>query len=186
MDTLTALTSRVSAPRLEQPGPSADQLQQLLKAALRAPDHGLLRPWRFIVLAGDQRERLGEIMERRLLREQPDADQAARDKARGKARRAPTIVIAAADITEGHKVPTWEQAMAVGAAVENMMVAAHALGIGAMWRTGAMANDPVVKRELGFQDKDRIVAFLYLGTPSGSVKAVPDEDVNRYLRDLPR
>ena len=61
MDTLTALTTRVSAPRLEAPGPSDEQLDMLLRAAIRAPDHGLLRPWRFIVLQGRQRERLGMV-----------------------------------------------------------------------------------------------------------------------------
>lgn len=186
MDTLTALTHRVSVPRLTEPGPRADQLQHLLRAALRAPDHGLLRPWRFIVLDGALRERLGDIMERHLLREQPDADAATRDKARNKALRAPTVIIAVAEITVGHKVPAWEQVLAVGAAVQNMMIAAHALGVGAMWRTGAIANDATAKRELGFSDKDQVVAFLYLGTPAGSVKAIPEEAVETYLRELPQ
>ena len=71
MDTLTALNTRVSVARLTEPGPSADQVRQLLAAAIRAPDHGMLRPWRFLVLEGEERERLGDIMEWRLLRRQP-------------------------------------------------------------------------------------------------------------------
>ena len=117
MDTLTALNTRVSVARLTEPGPSADQVRQLLAAAIRAPDHGMLRPWRFLVLEGEERERLGDIMEWRLLRRQPEADQCARDNIRNKALRAPTIIVAVAEITEGHKVPAWEQVLAVGAAV---------------------------------------------------------------------
>lgn len=88
MDTITALTTRVSSPRLDQPGPSDEQLDLLLRAAIRAPDHGLLRPWRFIVLEGEQRERLGDIMEAQLLEEQPEADKRSREIARNKALRA--------------------------------------------------------------------------------------------------
>ena len=105
MDTITALTTRVSSPRLDQPGPSDEQLDLLLRAAIRAPDHGLLRPWRFIVLEGEQRERLGDIMEAQLLEEQPEADTRSREIARSKAMRAPTIIVAVAEVTENHKIP---------------------------------------------------------------------------------
>jgi nitroreductase len=186
MDTLTALTTRVSVPRLTEPGPNAAQVHQLLEAALRAPDHGRLRPWRFIVLQGPQREGLADIMEQQARERQPEADRCALDSARNKALRAPTVIIAVADITEDHKIPAWEQVLAVGAAVQNMMIAAHALGIGAMWRTGTMADDPAVKRRLGFTDKDQVVAFLYLGTPAGRLKPLPEDSVATYLRDLPR
>lgn len=186
MDTLTALTTRVSMPRLTEPGPSPEQVRQLLEAALRAPDHGWLRPWRFIVLEGEQREGLADIMEQQARARWPEADRAALEHARGKALRAPTVIIAVAEITEHHKVPAWEQVVAVGAAVQNMMVAAHALGIGAMWRTGALANEAAVKLRLGFADKDQVVAFLYLGTPVIPPKPLPDEQVATYLRDLPR
>jgi len=186
MDTLTALTTRVSVARLTEPGPSDGQIRRLLQAAIRAPDHGMIRPWRFLVLQGEAREQLADIMEWRLLRRQPDADQCARDNIRNKALRAPTIIVAVAEIAEGHKIPAWEQVLAVGAAVQNIMVAAHAQGIGAMWRTGDLANDDTVKARLGFADKDQVVGFVYLGTPAGTVKAVPDENPETFLRQLPR
>ncbi|GAA5136462.1 nitroreductase family protein [Alloalcanivorax gelatiniphagus] len=186
MDTLTALTHRVSVPRLTEPGPTPDQLRQLLAAAIRAPDHGMLRPWRFIVLQGEQRERLADVMEWRLLKRQPDADPNARENLRGKALRAPTVIVAVAEITENHKIPAWEQVLAVGAAVQNIMVAAHALGLGAMWRTGDLANDPDVKPRLGFADKDQVVGFVYLGTPAVEPKSLPDETPDQFLRELPR
>lgn len=185
MDTITALTTRVSSPRLQEPGPSDEQLDLLLRAAIRAPDHGLLRPWRFIVLNGDQRERLSDIMEAQLLQEQPEADKRSRENARSKALRAPTIVVAVAEITENHKIPEWEQTLAVGAAVQNMMLAAYELGIGAMWRTGALANSDQAKSMLGFAAKDQVVAYLYLGTPASSLKSLPDESPADFIRELP-
>ncbi|QJX03191.1 nitroreductase [Alcanivorax sp. IO_7] len=186
MDTLTALTQRVSVPRLTDPGPSDDQLRRLLEAAIRAPDHGMLRPWRFIVLRGEERQRLADIMEWRLLKRQPDADQGARDNIRGKALRAPVIIVAVAEVTENHKVPVWEQVLAVGAAVQNIMIAAHAMDLGAMWRTGDLANDESVKARLGFADKDQVVGFVYLGTPAAPSKSLPDETPDVFLRELPR
>ena len=185
MDTITALTTRVSSPRLDQPGPSDEQLDLLLRAAIRAPDHGLLRPWRFIVLEGEQRERLGDIMEAQLLEEQPEADTRSREIARSKAMRTPTIIVAVAEVTENHKIPVWEQVLAVGAAVQNMMVAAYELNLGAMWRTGAMANSDLAKRMLGFAPKDQVVAYLYLGTPLGNLKSLPDESPADFIRTLP-
>lgn len=185
MDTITALTTRVSSPRLQEPGPSDDQLDMLLRAAIRAPDHGLLRPWRFLVLNGDQRERLGDIMEAQLLEEQPEADRRSREIARNKALRAPTIIVVVAEITENHKIPAWEQMLAVGAAVQNMMLAAYELGIGAMWRTGAMANSDLAKKKLGFEPKDQVIAYLYLGTPASSLKSLPDDSPADFIRELP-
>ncbi|MEQ3635941.1 nitroreductase [Alcanivorax sp.] len=185
MDTLTALTTRVSAPRLQDPGPSDEQIDMLLRAAIRAPDHGLLRPWRFIVLQGRQREQLGDIMIANLLELQPDADRRAQDKARSKALRAPTIIVAVAEVTEGHKVPAWEQVLAVGAAVQNMMLAAYEQGIGAMWRTGALANSNLAKEKLGFAPKDQVVAYLYLGAPASGLKSLPDDTPADFIRELP-
>lgn len=186
MDAISALQNRVSAPRLEAPGPDEEQLRSLLQAALRAPDHGLLRPWRFLVLEGDQRARLGEIFERALLADQPDAGETARQKARQAPLRAPVVIVAVAEVwRDNPKIPPMEQIMSTAAAVENMMVAAHALGLGAMWRTGAWARDPHVKTGLGFSDKDEIVAFLYLGTPAGTLKELPRDDIQDYLRELP-
>jgi len=162
-----------------------EQLDLLLRAAIRAPDHGLLRPWRFIVLQGEQRERLGDIMEAQLLEEQPEADKRSREIARNKALRAPTIIVAVAEVTENHKIPVWEQVLAVGAAVQNMMVASYELGLGAMWRTGAIANSDQAKRMLGFAPKDQVVAYLYLGTPVGSLKSLPDDSPEDFIRTLP-
>lgn len=185
MDAITALHTRLSVPGLAEPGPSPEQLDCLLRAALRAPDHGIVRPWRFMVLAGRQRERLGEIFADAQLADDPATDPAILDKMRRNPLRAPTILVVVAETDPDNRVPVIEQVMAVAAATQNIMVAAHALGIGAMWRTGRMAEHALVKRALGFADKDEIVAYVYLGTPSGTRKLLPDEDPATYLRALP-
>lgn len=185
MDVISALHGRVSIAVLGEPAPDAGQRDTMLRAAMRAPDHGVLRPWRFLMIEGDARARLGDIFVEARLQDEPLAETAAIEKLRMKPFRAPLILVAVAETDPHHKVPVVEQVVATGAAVENIMVAAHAMGIGAMWRTGGMAHHPHVKRALGFAEKDEIVGFIYLGTPAGSIKRVPDEDPQRYVRDFP-
>ncbi|MBQ0753850.1 MAG: nitroreductase [Gammaproteobacteria bacterium] len=185
MDAITALHTRLSTPRLTDPGPSQDDLACLLRAAMRAPDHGILRPWRFVILEGDQRKLLGEIFAAAQLVDDPESEPAVLDKVRSNPLRAPTVMVVVAETDVGNRVPVVEQVMAVAAATQNMMVAAHAMGIGAMWRTGRMASHDLVKERLGFASKDEVVAYLYLGTPTGSCKALPDESYEPYLRELP-
>ena len=163
MDTLTAITTRRSAGKLGAPGPTRSQLADILDAGTRAPDHGRLSPWRFIVLEGKARERLGAAMAALKKRNKPEAGEAELQSERAKADRAPVIVAVAARPTLG-KIPEVEQLLTVGASVQNMWLAAHALGLGAMWKTGEAAYDDAVKAELGFEPGDKIVAFLYLGT----------------------
>lgn len=185
MDAITALHTRLSTPRLTGPAPTAEQLDTLLRAALRAPDHGIVRPWRFLLLEGAERERLGEIFVAAHLSDDPQAEPAVLDKMRSNPMRAPTIVVVVAETDLDNRVSAMEQVMAVVAATQNMMIAAHALGVGAMWRTGRMAEHPMVKAQLGFSDKDEIVAYLYLGTPTGTRKLLPDESPETYMRTLP-
>ena len=177
MDTLTALNTRVSVARLTEPGPSADQVRQLLAAAIRAPDHGMLRPWRFLVLEGEERERLGDIMEWRLLRRQPEADQCARDNIRNKALRAPTIIVAVAEITEGHKVPAWEQVLAVGAAVQNIMVAARGRGLDTCPQAAFTPFHRVIRDQLAMPANEILVCGMALGY------ADPDAVENRLTTE---
>jgi nitroreductase len=161
---LTGMDTRSSAVRLVEPGPGRAELRRILAAGVRAPDHGRLQPWRFRVLEGDARRVLGEALEDFARRSNPVATTEQLAAARGKALRAPTVIVVSARITYGHKVPGIEQQLAVAAAVQNMLLAAHALAFGAVWKTGAAAYDAGVKRLLGLEPDDHIVAFLYLGT----------------------
>ena len=169
MDALTALTSRASAKALLDPAPDDAALKRMIEAAVAAPDHGRLRPWHFIAVRGEARHRLGDVLARALRTREPDAPEALIEKERGKPLRAPLIVVAAAKLVPQHKIPTVEQIVAVGAAAENLIVAAHAMGYGAMWRTGAPAYDVNVKRALGLGVDDRIVGFLYIGRPDAAL-----------------
>lgn len=147
MDVLTALHNRVSCALLTEPGPSAEQLEIMLKAAVRAPDHANLRPWRFLLIEGAAREQLGEVLVQAALTDTPDSAPEALDKVRRKTLRAPTIVVVVAKLTEHPKVPEIEQIITAGAAATNLVTAAFALGVGAYWRTGAPPIIQLLKKD---------------------------------------
>jgi len=182
MDLLEGIESRTSALKMGAPGPTREHVEAIIRAGTRAPDHGRLRPWRFVVLEGDARMKLGEAMAAMLRAKFPEAPAAQLDLERGKPLRAPTIIVVAAKIMKG-KIPEIEQVMAVGAAVQNMLLAAHALGYGAMWKTGAAAYDANVKTLLGLAPEDHIVSLLYLGTVTtpGPLVRAPIESVVSWL-----
>lgn len=177
LDAIEALTTRASPTGLVAPAPDGDALQHMLSAAVRAPDHGRLRPWRFIIVEGAAREALGGVLADALRAREPDVADAALTKERAKPLRAPLIVIVAAKLREHRGVPAVEQIVAAGAATQNMLIAAHALGFGGFWRTGAAAYDERVKRALGLAAEDAIVGFVYLGTPSTAPPPLPVSDV---------
>lgn len=160
-----AIMSRSSATRLAGPTPSQEDLEKILLAADRAPDHGRIRPWRVITVSEDRIAAFGELLASTLKRRRSDATEGDLERERAKAARAPMILVVSAAINRESKVPDIEQVLAVGAAVQNMFLMAHALGYGAMWKTGDPAYDAGLKRDLGIGEEDAIVAFLYLGTP---------------------
>jgi nitroreductase len=164
MNLFTAIDTRSSSIKLVAPGPSHEDLDRILLAGTRAPDHGKLAPWRFVVLEGAARAVLGNAMAEALRAGRPDCTEAHLAAEREKPLRAPTIIAVAAHLVRLHKVPEIEQLQAVAAAVQNMFLAAHALGHGAMWKTGVATRATQVKEALGFTPDDEIVAFLYLGT----------------------
>ncbi|HEY7890563.1 MAG TPA: nitroreductase [Steroidobacteraceae bacterium] len=166
MQAIDALLKRRSAKALTDPAPDEGALELLLECASRAPDHGRLRPWRFIVIRRAARERLGELLADQLRRKLPGASAETLQRERQKALRAPLIVVVAAVRNAAARIPPIEQILAAGAAAQNLMLAADALGFGAMWKTGDAAYDDTVKTALGLAAEDAIVGFLYLGTPA--------------------
>ena len=182
---LSLLQQRVSHPRLTDPGPSQAQMTDLYQAAMRAPDHAWLRPWRFIEVSGDDRIRLGKYMAQSARQDDPDLADKPYQKLLNSPMRAPLVLVAWAQISEHPKVPAIEQVLATGAAVTNLINAAFALGIGAVWRTGAPAYSPALKQLLGLAPTDHIVGFIYLGTPSGEDKPVPALDPTDFVSSLP-
>ena len=182
MDAIEALHTRVSCPALTEPGPTPEQLDKIYRAALRAPDHGLLRPWRFLQIEGAGLEELGQVLLRGALAENPDLSEDQQRRTLGLPLRAPCIIVVVATVRPHEKIPGIEQLMSATCAAQNMMLAAHALGLGMMWRTGGPAFNPVVRDGLGLEEGDQIVGFLYLGTRSGSCKPLPDLDPADFVR----
>lgn len=173
MEALDALINRVSVARLGEPAPTAAQRELLFRAALRAPDHGQLRPWRFLTVEGEAREALGELFARAQQVRDPQAPATVLDKARAMPLRAPLVVVAIACLKDHPKVPEVEQVLAAGCAVHGLLLAAHAQGLGAIWRTGELSHDATVNAGLGLAEHERIVGFLYLGTPQGELRKPP-------------
>lgn len=165
MELLTAIDSRSSAARLSLPGPTPEQLTLILGAAARAPDHGRLRPWKFIVLENEARREFATAAAEAKRRRVPSLsdEQVAAD--RDKLLRSPSIVVVACIVQrEQSKIPEIEQVVAVAAASENLFLAAHDLGFGVMWKTGAAAYDHHVKATLGLRAEDHIIGIMHLGT----------------------
>ncbi|SDH06703.1 Nitroreductase [Pseudomonas flavescens] len=181
MDALDALINRVSVPRLIEPGPSAVQREQLFRAALRAPDHGQLRPWRFLTVEGEARHALGELYAGALMARPVEASEDALAKARNMPLRAPLLVVVIARLQEHPKVPAQEQLLAAGCAAHGILLAAHAQGIGAVWRTGELSHDRHVDAGLGLAANERIVGYLYLGTPERELRSPPQPTVDDFV-----
>ncbi|MBX9753735.1 MAG: nitroreductase, partial [Pseudomonadaceae bacterium] len=146
------------------------QRDLLFGAALRAPDHGQLRPWRFITVEGAAREQLGELLVSALRASQPQAGAEALAKARAMPLRAPLVVLVIARLQAHFKVPAQEQLLAAGCAAHGLLLAAHAIGVGAVWRTGELAYSPEVAAGLGLRADEQLIAMLYLGTPQGELR----------------
>ncbi|WP_327439989.1 nitroreductase family protein [Pseudomonas donghuensis] len=172
MEALDALLNRVSVPRLMDPAPNAAQREALFRAALRAPDHGQLRPWRFLTVEGEARFKLGQLLVD-AVKLNGDASEAALDKARAMPLRAPLLVVVVARLQDHFKVPQSEQRLAAGCAAHGILLAAHAQGIGAVWRTGELSYSKHVAKGLGLADNEEIIAFLYLGTPQHEPRTAP-------------
>ncbi len=166
MDAITALHQRVSTPRLTAPAPTPAQLDVLFRAALRAADHGNMHPWRCLIVEGEGLARLGELFARVAAAKNPDITQAEVERCHAMPQRAPMIIVSIAKCQPNPKVPQVEQIISAGAATQNLLNAAFATGVGAVWRTGDMAYDPAVKQALGLIEGEEILGFIYVGTPT--------------------
>ena len=186
MDTMQALISRVSVPPklLGEPGPGGADLDAIMAAAMSAPDHGSLIPWRFVKIQGDARIKLGQVFAEALKLRDPMADEAAIDKEKKRPMRSPMIIVAVAKIDNSvANVPAVEQAVATGIAAYNIIVAAQAKGFGGILLTGKNAKDPTVKKALGLEATDEIISFIYLGTPIKQVSEKRRPDASQFVTE---
>ncbi len=177
MDALQVLQNRVSITKLAAPVPSAAQLFEVFKAAARAPDHGRLQPWRFLIVQGDGLLRLSDIFVEALARSTPDASPSLVEKTKNMPFRAPMIIVAIATCQEHIKVPKQEQIIACGAATQNLLNGLFALEFGAVWRTGDLAYDKHVQQSLSLSLSEEIIGFIYVGTPMQDIPQPPQVNV---------
>ncbi len=167
MDALTAIHTRHSVGKVKADPVPRELIEKLLDAAAQAPNHHKVRPWRFVVLTGAGRARLGDVMAESLSTKTPDLPMEALDKERAKPLRAPLVIAVGVDKPTESKVSEVENICAAAAAAQNILLAAHALGLAAQWRTGPAALDPRVKEFLGLAPDQHLIAFLYIGYAEG-------------------
>ncbi len=169
------LLQRQSCGQLTEPAPSDEQLTTLMACAARAPDHGLLQPYRFVVVDGDRLQALGQCY-RDVLQRDGETDLAKLERAQSLPLRAPMIIVAIAKQADHPKAPKQEQLITAGIATANIIAAAQALGLGAYWRTGELAYHRAVQQALGCCDDESIIGFVYIGTPKSAARDVRVQD----------
>jgi len=163
------MLTRRSTAALTEPGPDRDQLDLLLRAAATVPDHGSLRPWRFVVVTGEARQRFGDALVDVALRRQADLPTAAVEKMRAKAFVAPTFVVIVSSPHPGNKVPLWEQEASAACTGYALTLAAQALGLGAMWKSAPFRGGGDLSVLLELRDEEQILGWVNVGTvPPGA------------------
>lgn len=181
MNALELLLNRRSAPQLTKPAPQGVALENILRAGMRAPDHGALQPWRFFIIEHTARERFSQLLFSAA--QAAGFDEKAREKARCAPFRAPLIIAVIAHCKPHAKVPREEQILSAGCAVMAMQMAAQAQGFNGIWRSGPLLQTPQVRLAFHCQQQDHIVGFLYTGTPVHQPLAeIPAADISSVVR----
>jgi len=177
MELFEAIKTRHSVSKVKADAVSRDMIERLLDAGNQAPNHYKVRPWRFIVLTGNARNKLGDVMAASFADRNPGLPPEGLDKTRALPLRAPVLIAVGVDKPAEAKVHEVENLSAVSAACENILLAAHALGLGAQWRTGDWARDSKVKEFLGLAKDQLIAGFIYVGYPELVVEPAPRPSV---------
>jgi len=184
MDALEAIYTRISAGKMRPDPVPRELIEKLLSAAVQAPNHHKVRPWRFIVITGDGRKQLGSLMAEILGRKFPEIKMEGLDKERAKPLRSPLLIAVGVDKPNEPKISQIENICAAAAACQNILLAAHSFGLGGHWRTGDAATDPQVKKFLGLSEDQYLIAFLYLGyieAPTELYKRVGFKDRTKWI-----
>lgn len=177
--TIDLLRTRRSAPPqlLSEPGPDPDELDTLLRLASRVPDHGKLTPWRFLVIAGEARGRLGDAIADAFAADEPNAAADRTEAERKRLARAPLVIGVVARPRPHPKIPEWEQILSAGAVCMNLIVAANAMGFGATWLTEWIAYDRRILDGLGLEPDERLAGFIHVGRAAGPQPDRPRPDL---------
>jgi nitroreductase len=176
-------TRRSGKPRdLGEPGPTPEQLDRILAAAMRVPDHGKLAPWRFVIIPSDKREALAALLDRAYRAERPTPGKVEVEAVRQFALQAPALIVAFSAPAHASHIPIWEQELSAGAACMNLLTATHAEGLAGGWLTGWAAYSDLVRDGLGGAPGERIAGFLFLGTPTRALEERPRPDRDQVVR----
>src|SRR4030095_6906990 len=163
-------TRRSGKPReMISPGPSDEELQQILRIAMRVPDHGKLAPWRFIVVGKARGEHLAVLLHKALQAEDECAGPAHHEKEDEFARQGEALIVVVSSPIPDHKIPVWEQQLSAGAAAMNLLSAVHAMGYVGGWITGWRAYSPMVNAAFAGQG-ERIAGFIFIGSAGGGLE----------------
>jgi nitroreductase len=172
---------RSGKPRdLAAPGPSLDQLTEMVAIAARTPDHGKLAPWRFIIIPDDKRDALSDLITKAYLAEKPEAGRLEIEAMVQFAHQAPALIVILSAPRVGSHIPLWEQELSAGAAAMNLLHAAHALGFAGGWLTAWPAYNETVRNAFGNAD-EKIAGFVFLGTPSKELEERPRPELGDIL-----
>ncbi|OLQ91208.1 nitroreductase [Vibrio ponticus] len=182
MDALDLLLNRRSIARLSEPAPEGKALENIIRAGLRAPDHGGLTPWRFVIAQGAGLQKLSDILLEAAKAE--NSEQAVLDKVTNAPFRAPMVITVIAKVTAHEKVPAFEQHLSAGCAAHAMQMAAVAQGFQGFWRSGKWMFHEKVHQAFNLEGEDQIVGFLYLGTPGCTPMKVPERDLSKFVEFL--
>ncbi len=178
--------SQTGPRHLLEPGPDAGQRQQLFEAAATAPDHGQILPWRFVLIGEQARARLGEAFEQALLERDSDAGEDERQRARDKASRAPFLALAV--VREGgdgqEHIRPHERMVSLGAALQNLLLTAHAQGFGAGLVSGLAMDSRALRACFSLGEHERAVCFVAIGTPARLREPRPKPLPERFVSEL--
>ena len=172
----------VSEKDMCEPGPNEEQLDIILRAAHRVPDHGKIGPWRFVIFQGDAREAFGDQLARKFAKKQEDASKKQIEFERERFMRAPLIIAVVSSPVNHPNVPEWEQVLSAGAACQNVVLAAHALGFGAQWLTEWYAYDKRIAKKLSLTSEEKIAGFIYIGSYENKPSERTRPDLNERIR----
>lgn len=178
---LDVLLSRASRDDLVAPAPSGETLQKILSAGLRAPDHGKLRPWRYVVIEGEARVPFAHELLDAMSRQEPEATEKKREKRFARFSTVPAVLALGMHLRPDDKIPLWEQKMSVGAGVMNVLNALHMSGYGGVWISGPFCDDLQLRESLGLGGDDRLAGFMFIGTPAENRPASRRPAVEDYV-----
>ncbi len=183
---LAPLLSRRSAARFSSEAPTDGELAAILRAAVTVPDHGGLRPWRLVVVVGDARAPFGDALAEAARALAPDLGDAIFERIRAKAFAAPSLIAVVARVDTASKVPAWEQVASAACAGYAITLAAHQLGLGAMWKSTRFRDGGQLRTVLDMTADDRFLGWVNLGRPAGHLDPAirPEIDLAPIVRHL--